>query len=130
MAWDAALKTSGVKLELLTDIDMLLMTEKGLRGGISMISNRHGKDNNPYMGSDYDEKKPTKYNTYLNANNICGCAMIQPLPVCKFEWLENVFFGGWKTLKTGVINLASLRLISSIRIIFTISKRRKRGEKE
>ena len=117
-----ALKTSGVTLELLTDIDMLLMIEKGLRGGISMISNRHGKDNSPYMGSDYDEKKPTKYNTYLDANNLYGCAMIQPLPVCKFEWLENFFFfGGWKTLKTGVINLASLRLISSIRIIFTIS---------
>ena len=82
-----------------------------------MISNRHGKDNNPYMGSDFDEKKPTKYNTYLDANNLYGCAMIQPLPVCKFEWLENFFFGGWKIL----YNLASLRLISSIRIIFTIS---------
>lgn len=70
---------------------MLLMIEKGLRGGISMISNRHGKDNNPYMGSDYDEKKPTKYSTYLDANNLYGCAMIQPLPICKLEWLENFF---------------------------------------
>ena len=91
LAWDTALKTSGVKLEFLTDIDMLLMLEKGLRGGISMISNGHGKDNNPYMGSDYDEQKPTKYNTYLDANNLYGCAMIQPLPFCKFEWLKKTF---------------------------------------
>lgn len=93
LAWDAALKTSGVKLELLTDIDMLLRIEKGLPGGISMISNRHGKANNPYMGYDYDEKKPTKYNTYLDANNLYGWAMIQPLPVGKFEWMEN--FENW-----------------------------------
>ncbi|XP_048581405.1 uncharacterized protein LOC125561322 [Nematostella vectensis] len=49
LAWDAALKTTKVRLELLTDYDMLLMIEKGIRGGVSMISNRHGEANNPYM---------------------------------------------------------------------------------
>lgn len=49
LAWDAALKITEVKLELLSDPDMLLMIEKGIRGGISMISNRHGKANNPYV---------------------------------------------------------------------------------
>lgn len=46
------------------------------------------------MGSDYDETKPTKYITYLSANNLYGCAMIQPLPVGKFEWMEN--FENWR----------------------------------
>ena len=48
LAWDAALKKTGVKLELLTDPDMLLIFE-GIRGGVSMITKRHGKANNPYM---------------------------------------------------------------------------------
>ena len=43
LAWDVALKLTEVKLELLSDPDMLLMVEKGIRGGVSMISNRYGK---------------------------------------------------------------------------------------
>ena len=46
LSWDAALKVTEVKLEFLSDMDMLLMVEKGIRGGVSMISNRYGKANN------------------------------------------------------------------------------------
>ena len=49
LAWDAALKVTEVKLELLSDMDMLLMVEKGIRGGVSMISNHYGKANDKYM---------------------------------------------------------------------------------
>ena len=70
LAWDAALKVTKVKLELLADPDMLLMIEKGIRGGASMISTRYGKANNPYMGDLYDLYQPTKYILYLDANNL------------------------------------------------------------
>merc|ERR1712105_47155 len=76
IAWDAALKMTGVELELLTDPDMLLMIEKGVRGGVSMISKRHGKANNKYMKrssategrmiEEYDPSQPSKYITYLD----------------------------------------------------------------
>lgn len=62
LAWDASLKITRVKLELLTDPDMLLMVEKGIRGGVSMISTRYGKANNPYM-KNYNPKEPNKYIT-------------------------------------------------------------------
>ena len=66
LAWEAALKESGVGLDLLTDPDMLLMIEKEIRGGISMISNQHARANNKYMGDVNDERKPLKYNEYLD----------------------------------------------------------------
>ena len=88
LAWDAALKITEVELELLSDPDMLLMIEKGIRGGISMISNRHGKANNSYMGDEYDDKRATKYITYLDANNLYGWAMCKPLPTRDFKWMN------------------------------------------
>ena len=68
--WDAALKVIQVKLELLSDIDMLLMVEKGIRGGVSMISNRYGKANNRYMGKSFIDTMVSKYIAYLDANNL------------------------------------------------------------
>ena len=76
------------------------MIEKGVRGGVSMISKRHGKANNKYMkrgsttegrlGEEYDPSQPSKYITYLDANNLYGWAMSKPLPISNFKWMKNL----------------------------------------
>jgi hypothetical protein len=86
-AWDAMLKKTGVQLELLTDYDMHLMIEQGLRGGIAMITHRHAEANNPYLDS-YDAGKEHSYISYLDANNLYGQAMVQPLPISDFQWSD------------------------------------------
>ena len=67
---------------------MLLMFERGIRGGITQSVNRWAKANNPYMGSNFAPDKPTKYLQYLDANNLYGCAMSQPLPTGGFKWVD------------------------------------------
>ena len=86
LSWDAMLKMTNIKLELMTDIDMFQFIEKGLRGGISYIANRYGEANNKYM-KEYDEKAPSKYIMYLDANNLYGWAMSQYLPTGGFRWM-------------------------------------------
>ena len=78
LSWDALLKKTGVELELLTDLEMHLFIEKGMRGGISMASKRYAKVNNLLVDG-YDPSKPKKIITYLDANNIYGWAMSKPL---------------------------------------------------
>ena len=95
LAWHAALKLNEVKLELLSDPDMLLMVEKGIRGGISMISNRYGKANNKYMGDRFDNREPSKYITYLDANNLYGWAMSKSLPTHGFKWMKVSMLETW-----------------------------------
>ena len=70
LCWDATLKISKIQLELLSDPDMLLMIESGIRGGIETISHRHAKANNEYMGSAFDPTKDSKFISYLDANNL------------------------------------------------------------
>jgi len=85
LSWDALLKKTGVELELLTDLDMHLFIERGMRGGISMVGKRHAKANNP-LAEGYNPEEPTNYITYLDANNLYGWAMSLPLPKSKFHW--------------------------------------------
>ena len=85
LSWDALLKKTGVELELLTDIDMHLFVERVMRGGISMVSKRYAKANNPYV-SEYDPSKPNKFIMYLDANNLYGWAMSKSLPKRDFKW--------------------------------------------
>ena len=89
LAWDACLKMTNINLELLSEPNMLLMFEKGIRGGISIISNRYGEANNKYMGNRYNKNKLNKYLMYLDANNLYGCAMSKKLPIHSFKWLTS-----------------------------------------
>ena len=89
LAWDACLKMTNINLELLSDPNMLLMFEKGIRGGISIISNRYGEANNKYMGKNFNKNELSKYLMYLDANNLYGRAMSEKLPVHSFKWLSS-----------------------------------------
>ena len=84
LTWKACLKKIGIRLELLQDLDMLLMFERGIRGGISQAVHRYASANNPYM-EEYDKNRETNYIQYLDANNLYGWAMSQPLPTGEFR---------------------------------------------
>ena len=84
LAWQACLKKTKVELQLLTDIDMLLMVEKGTRGGICQATHRYAKANNKYM-KNFDKNNESSYIEYLDANNLYGWAMSQKLPVKLFQ---------------------------------------------
>ena len=81
LSWDAMLKMTDIKLELMTDIDMFQFVEKGTRGGISYIANRYGGAYNKYM-KEYNKEKPSKYIMYLDSNNCCCC--------CKHSTLTDI----------------------------------------
>ena len=100
LSWDTMLKMTKIELELMTDIDMFQFIEKGMRGGVSYIANRYGKANNKYM-KEYDEKAPSKYIMYLDANNLYGWTMSQYLPMGNFKWMgdkenEKINLGKYK----------------------------------
>ena len=84
LVWEAALKNTKVNLDILTDISMLLMVEKGLTGGVCHSIYRYAKANNKYM-KDYDENKESSYLQYWDANNLQSWAMSQKRPVNNFE---------------------------------------------
>ena len=88
LAWCACLKCTGIKLELLTDPDMLLMFEWGIRGGITQAVRKYAAANNPYMEDKFNLNEDTTYLQYLDANNLYGWAMSQPLPTGGFKWTD------------------------------------------
>ena len=88
LSWDALLKFSKQKLELLSDINMIQFIESGIRGGVSMVSHRHSIANNKYM-KNYDPDKEIKSINYLDANNLYGWAMCEPLPIGNFKMYDD-----------------------------------------
>ena len=87
LSWDALLKMTGIELELLSDPNMYLFIEKGLRGGVSIITHRKGIANNKYM-KNYDEGKPSKHILYLDTTNLYGWGMTLNLPYGGFKWIN------------------------------------------
>ena len=90
LSWDAMLKMTNIRLNLISDVDMYQFVEKGMRGGVSYIANRFGEANNKYM-KDFDENASEKHIMYLDANNLYGWAMSQYLPTGGFRWLNEEF---------------------------------------
>ena len=88
LAWKACLKCTGINLEHLTDPDMLLMFEQGIRGGITQVVRKYTLANNKYIGDRFDQKSESSYLQYLNTNNLYSLAMSQPLPTGGFEWVD------------------------------------------
>ena len=88
LAWKACLKHTGIKLELLTDPDMLLMFEQGIRGGITQAVRKYASANNKYMGDRFDPESESSYLQYLDVNNLYGWAMSHPLPTGGFKWVD------------------------------------------
>ena len=88
LAWQACLKKTNIELELLTDYDMLLMVEQGIRGGICHSIHRYAKANNKYK-KNYNNNEESSYILYLDANNLYGWAMSKKLPTNCFKWINN-----------------------------------------
>ena len=84
LSWDAILKMTGVGLEKISDTDMYLFIEKGLRGGISYIAKRYSEANNKYM-KNYHPTKPQKFTSYQDMNNLCSKGMCGYLPYDGFK---------------------------------------------
>ena len=89
LASQACLKKTELKLELLTDVDMLLMVEKGIRGGICHVVHIYAKANNTYM-KDYNQDEEKLFFEYLDASNFYGWAMSEPLPVDGFDRIKDL----------------------------------------
>ena len=95
LSWDAMLKKTKIKLELLHDSNMLLMIEQGIRGGISIISKRYAKANNKYLNN-YNPNEESTFIKYLDANNLYGWAMSQPMPYEGFKWMHKAELENWR----------------------------------
>ena len=98
LTWDAALEITKFQLELLSDPDVLLLIESGIRGGIATISHRHAKVNNEYKGVEFDPTKESKWISYLDVNGLYSWAMSKPLSTSRFEWMTDDEIDDWKHL--------------------------------
>ena len=88
VAFQACLKKTNIELELLTNYNMLLMVEEGIRGGICHSIHRYAKANNKYM-KNYNNNEESSYIQNLDANNLYGWVMPKKLPVDGFRWLDS-----------------------------------------
>ena len=81
-------KKAGVKLELLTDENMFLTFEEGIRGGICNKVHSYADANNKYM-KNYDANKESSFLIYVDANNLYDWTMTKKLQVDSFKWVDD-----------------------------------------
>ena len=89
---DCKLCPDEFRLDLLTDLDMLLMVEKGIRGGVTQAVKRYARANNKYIKDLYNPDEESIYLQYVDANNLYGWAMVQNLPTHGFLWKDTEDF--------------------------------------
>ena len=104
MFWKAMLKKTEARLELLCDVEKYTFVERAKRGGLCMITQRSVEANNEYL-EHYDPDAPSTYIRYLDANNLYGWAMSQPLPLRGFafedphddveRWVAHILESDW-----------------------------------
>ena len=101
LSWDAMLKQTKVKLTLFPpdQSTMALLFENGIRGGVSTITHRHAKANNKYMRF-CDENREISFIIYLDANNLYGWAMMEPLPTRAFKWMTPDDLNEWREISS------------------------------
>ena len=116
-SWDALLKLTNVSLELLTEPDIYLFVEKGLRGGISMVSHRHAQANNPQM-QNYNPDQPTSFLQYLDANSLYAWAMSEPMPMGGFQWVSQVLSYIAVMLVDGFWNVFCVESLTLLHLLF------------
>ncbi|XP_074604049.1 uncharacterized protein LOC141857450 [Brevipalpus obovatus] len=91
LTWAAAMKYTKAEIELLKDIDMILMVEKGIRGGVSSAVTHHATANQEYLPG-FSPYVESSFIIYLDVNNLYGHALKQPMPFSEFEWVEEKNF--------------------------------------
>ncbi|CAB4021894.1 DNA polymerase, partial [Paramuricea clavata] len=100
LAWDACLKMTRIRLDLISDPIMFNFIEKAKRGGICMISKRYAVANNKYV-KNFNPKEKSTFLPYWDANNLYGWAMCEKLPYGNFEWMDLDRLKNWKNLPDG-----------------------------
>lgn len=88
LSWDAMLKFTRVKLELIRKIDMYLFFEAGIRGGFAAAIKRYAQSNHPYL-RDYKPELPLRHIIYWDFVNLYGGVIEKPLPYGNFRWLKD-----------------------------------------
>ena len=91
LSYDVIFKMTKVELEVISDVDMYLFFEKGMRGGVSCISRRYSKANNKYLKL-YNPRQESEHIIYLNTNNFYGYAMSKFFLTSRFEWIDRKKF--------------------------------------
>jgi hypothetical protein len=90
LSWTCMMRMTDIKIDLLTDLEMVAFFYKNLRGGVVQLSKKYAVANNEYLKEGFDPSKPKSQIIYLDFYNLYGYALSEPLPVRNFKWVENI----------------------------------------